>query len=103
MKKIKIKKGDKVLVISGENKGTSGSVLKVLYNENKAIVEGVNMVKRHTKPSAESPKGGIIEKQLPVAISNLSLLTKSGDKTKVGYRFEDGKKVRYSKKSNEIL
>ena len=69
----------------------------------KAIVEGVNMVKRHTKPSAESPKGGIIEKQLPVAISNLSLLTKSGDKTKVGYRFEDGKKVRYSKKSNEIL
>ena len=103
MKKIKIKKGDKVIVISGENKGTSGSVLKVLYNENKAIVEGVNMVKRHTKPSAESPKGGIIEKLLLVAISNLSLLTKSGDKTKVGYRFEDGKKVRYSKKSNEIL
>ena len=103
MKKIKIKKGDKVMVISGENKGTSGSVLKVLYNENKAIVEGVNMVKRHTKPSAESPKGGIIEKQQPVAISNLSLLTKCGDKTKVGYRFEDGKKVRYSKKSNEIL
>ena len=56
MKKIKIKKGDKVMVISGENKGTSGSVLKVLYNDNKAIVEGVNMVKRHTKPSAESPK-----------------------------------------------
>ena len=103
MKKIKIKKGDKVMVISGENKGTSGSVLKVLYTENKAIVEGVNMVKRHTKPSAESPKGGIIEMLLPVAISNLSLLTKSGDKTKVGYRFEDGKKVRYSKKSNEIL
>ena len=60
MKKIKIKKGDKVLVISGENKGTSGSVLKVLYNDNKAIVEGVNMVKRHTKTSAESPKGVII-------------------------------------------
>ena len=103
MKKIKIKKGDKVIVISGENKGSIGSVLKVLYNNNKAIVEGVNMVKKHAKPSAENPKGGIIEKQLPLEISNLSLLTKSGEKTKVGYKFEDGKKVRYSKKSNEIL
>ena len=103
MKKIKIKKGDKVMVISGENKGSIGSVLKVLYNNNKAIVEGVNMVKKHAKPSAENPKGGIIEKQLPLEISNLSLLTKSGEKTKVGYKFEDGKKVRYSKKSNEIL
>ena len=103
MKKIKIKKGDKVIVISGENKGSTGSVLKVLYNKNKAIVEGVNMVKRHTKPSAETPKGGIIEKQLPLEISNLSLLTKSGEKTKVGYKFENEKKVRYSKKSNEIL
>jgi len=90
-------------VISGENKGSTGSVLKVLYNNNKAIVEGVNMVKKHAKPSAENPKGGIIEKQLPLEISNLSLLTKSGEKTKVGYKFEDGKKVRYSKKSNEIL
>ncbi len=91
------------MVISGENKGSIGSVLKVLYNNNKAIVEGVNMVKKHAKPSAENPKGGIIEKQLPLEISNLSLLTKSGEKTKVGYKFEDGKKVRYSKKSNEIL
>ena len=103
MKKIKIKKGDKVVIISGENKGSSGLVLQVLYNSNKAIVEGVNMVKKHTKPSAENPKGGIIEKQLPLDISNLSLLTKSGEKTKVGYKFEDGKKLRYSKKSNEIL
>tara|TARA_B100000029_G_C17138410_1_gene801436 strand:+ start:388 stop:699 length:312 start_codon:yes stop_codon:yes gene_type:complete len=103
MEKIKIKKGDKVIVISGENKGATGSVLKVLYNKNKAIVEGVNIVKRHTKPSAETPKGGIIEKQLPLAISNLSLITKNGEKTRVGYRLEDGKKVRYSKKSNEIL
>ncbi len=90
-------------MISGENKGATGSVLKVLYNKNKAIVEGVNIVKRHTKPSAETPKGGIIEKQLPLAISNLSLITKNGEKTRVGYRLEDGKKVRYSKKSNEIL
>ena len=74
---------------------------------NKYVPEYVNvlynMVKRHTKPSAETPKGGIIEKLLPLEISNLSLLTKSGEKTKVGYKFEDGKKVRYSKKSNEIL
>ncbi len=85
MKKIKIKKGDKVMVISGENKGSTGSVLKVLYNNNKAIVEGVNMVKKHAKPSAENPKGGIIEKQLPLEISNLSLLTKSGEKTKSSF------------------
>ena len=65
MKKIKIKKGDKVVVISGENKGSSGSVLQVLYNSNKAIVEGLNMVKRHTKPSAENPKGGS-NKKLPL-------------------------------------
>ena len=103
MKKIKIKKGDKVVVISGDNKGLSGSVLQVLYNSNKAIVEGVNIVKKHTKPSAENPKGEIIEKQLTIHISNLSLLTKKNEKTKVGYKFEDGKKLRYSKKSNEIL
>ena len=66
MNKIKIKKGDQVIVITGENKGTKGTVLKVLYNSNKALVEGVNTVKRHTKPSSENPKGGIIEKQLPI-------------------------------------
>ena len=66
MNKIKIKKGDQVLVIAGENKGSKGAVLKVLYNSNKALVEGVNTVKRHTKPNSENPKGGIIEKQLPI-------------------------------------
>ena len=91
MKKIKIKKGDKVVVISGENKGSSGSVLQVLYNSNKAIVEGLNMVKRHTKPSAENPKGGIIEKQLPLDISNLSLLTKVVKKQKLDTNLKMGK------------
>ena len=98
----KIRTGDQVIVTAGKDKGKQGSITKILSN-GRCYVSGGQMVKRHTKPSAESPKGGIIEKQLPVAISNLSLLTKNGDKTKVGYRFEDGKKVRYSKKSNEIL
>ena len=86
MNKIKIKKGDQVLVIAGENKGAKGTVLKILYNSNKAIVEGVNTVKRHTKPSSENPKGGIVEKQLPINISNLSLMTKDGEKTRIGYK-----------------
>jgi len=103
MNKIKIKKGDQVLVISGENKGAKGSVLKVLYNSNKALVEGVNTVKRHTKPNSENPKGGIIEKQLPIDISNLSLMTKDGEKTRVGFDIKDGKKIRISKKTKESI
>jgi large subunit ribosomal protein L24 len=90
-------------VIAGVHKGTKGSVLKVLYTSNKALVEGVNTVKRHTKPSSENPKGGIIEKLLPINISNLSLMTKDGEKTRVGYKIEDGKKVRISIKSKEII
>ena len=101
MNKIKIKKGDQVMVITGEYKGTKGTVLKVLYNSNKALVEGVNTVKRHTKPNSENPKGGIIEKQLPINISNISLMTKEGEKTRIGYKNEDGKKVRISTKSKE--
>ena len=77
--------------------------MKVLYTSNKALVEGVNTVKRHTKPSSENPKGGIIEKLLPINISNLSLMTKDGEKTRVGYKIEDGKKVRISIKSKEII
>tara|TARA_B100000886_G_C20367958_1_gene468216 strand:- start:487 stop:798 length:312 start_codon:yes stop_codon:yes gene_type:complete len=103
MNKIKIKKGDQVLVIAGENKGSKGEVLKVLYNSNKAIVAGVNTVKRHTKPNSENPKGGIIEKQLPIDVSNLSLMTKDGERTRVTFDKQDGKKVRLSKKSKEII
>ncbi|MEK9755537.1 MAG: 50S ribosomal protein L24 [Bacteroidota bacterium] len=103
MNKIKIKKGDQVLVIAGENKGAKGSVLKVLYNSNKALVEGVNTVKRHTKPNSENPKGGIIEKQLPIDISNLSLMTKDGEKTRVGFEIKDGTKIRISKKTKESI
>ncbi|HEX9824979.1 MAG TPA: 50S ribosomal protein L24 [Flavobacteriaceae bacterium] len=103
MTKFKIKSGDTVQVITGDNKGTEGKVLKIFVDKNKAIVEGVNMVKKHTKPSAKSPQGGIVEKEAPIHISNLSLLTKKGETTRVGYRMEGDKKVRFSKKSNEVI
>ena len=103
MNKIKIKKGDKVRVLAGSNKGAEGIVAKVLRESNKAIVEGVNLVKKHSKPSAENPQGGIREKEAPIQISNLTLLTTDGEPTRVGYRMEGDKKVRFSKKSNEVI
>ncbi len=103
MTKFKIKSGDTVRVIAGDHKGLEGKILKVLTDKNKAIVEGVNMVKKHTKPSAQSPQGGIVEKEAPIQMSNLSLLTAKGETTRVGYRMEGDKKVRFSKKSNEVI
>jgi|TARA_B110000037_G_scaffold88635_1_gene105001 large subunit ribosomal protein L24 len=103
MGKLKIKTGDTVRVISGDHKGSEGKVIKVILDKNKAIVEGVNMVKKHMKPSAQSPQGGIVEKEALIQISNLSLLTSKGETTRVGYKMEDGKKVRFSKKSNEVI
>ena len=103
MTKFKIKTGDTVQVITGDNKGTEGKVLKIFKDKNKAVVEGVNMVKKHTKPSAKNPQGGIVEKEAPIHISNLSLLTKKGETTRVGYKMEGDKKVRFSKKSNEVI
>ncbi|MCZ6594967.1 MAG: 50S ribosomal protein L24 [Bacteroidetes bacterium] len=104
MGKLKIKSGDKVIVIAGDHKGIEGNVLRMLLDKNKAIVEGVNIVKKHEKPSAANPQGGITEKEAPIHISNLSLLDpKSGEATRVGYRMEDGKKVRFAKKSNQVL
>ena len=90
-------------VIAGAHKGSEGTVLKILVANNKAIVEGVNLAKKHNKPSAQNPQGGIAEKEAPIQISNLSLLTADGKPTRVGYRMEDGVKVRYAKKSNEVL
>ena len=103
MNKIKIKKGDKVRVLAGSHKGAEGEVVKVLRETNKAIVEGVNLVKKHAKPSAENPQGGIQEKEAPIQISNLTLLTADGQATRVGYRMEGDVKVRFSKKSNEVI
>ena len=103
MGKLKIKTGDTVRVIAGDHKGSEGKIIKVLLDKNKAIVEGVNMVKKHMKPSAQSPQGGIVEKEASIQISNLSLLTSKGETTRVGYKVEDGKKVRFAKKSNEVI
>lgn len=103
MTKLKIKSGDVVKVIAGDHKGSEGKVLTILREKNKAIVEGVNMVSKHQKPSAQNPQGGIVKKEAPIQISNLSLLTSKGEITRVGYRMEGDKKVRFSKKSNEVL
>ena len=103
MGKLKIKTGDTVRVIAGDHKGSEGKVLAVFIEKNKAIVEGVNMIKKHMKPSAENPQGGIVEKEAALRISNLSLINSKGETTRVGYRTEDGKKVRYAKKSNEVI
>lgn len=104
MIKLKIKSGDIVRVIAGDHKGSEGKVLRVDREKNKAIVEGVNMVSKHTKPSAKSPQGGIVKKEAPLHISNLSLIDpKSKSVTKTGTRTEGDKKVRFSKKSNQVL
>tara|TARA_B100000795_G_scaffold239005_1_gene200436 strand:- start:515 stop:826 length:312 start_codon:yes stop_codon:yes gene_type:complete len=103
MKKFKIRKGDNVRVIAGAQKGSEGKIVKIISESGRVIVEGVNLVKKHTKPSAQSPQGGIIEKESSIDISNLSILTSDGNTTRIGYRIEDDKKVRYSKKSNEVL
>ena len=103
MRKLKIKTGDNVRVIAGDHKGSEGKIIKVSLEKNKVIVEGVNMVKKHMKPSAQSPQGGIVEKEASIQISNLSLLTSKGETTRVGYKMEEGKKVRFAKKSNEVI
>jgi large subunit ribosomal protein L24 len=104
MIKLKIKSGDIVRVIAGDHKGSEGKVLKVDREKNKAIVEGINMVSKHTKPSAKSPQGGIVKKEAPIQISNISLIDpKTKETTRVGIRVEGDKKVRFSKKSNQVL
>ena len=104
MIKLKIKSGDTVRVMAGDHKGSEGKVLKVLRDKNKAIVEGVNMVSKHTKPSAKNPQGGIVKKEAPIHISNIALVDpKSKETTRTGVRTEGDKKVRFSKKSNQVL
>ncbi|MFT5753533.1 MAG: large subunit ribosomal protein L24 [Flavobacterium sp.] len=104
MTKLKVKSGDLVRVIAGDHKGEEGKIVTILREKNKAIVEGVNMVSKHTKPSATNPQGGIVKKEAAVHISNLSLIDpKSKETTKVGFKQEGDKKVRFSKKSNQVL
>jgi large subunit ribosomal protein L24 len=104
MPKLKIKKGDHVVVITGKNKGKKGEVLKVLPDENCAIVSGVAVVKRHQRQTA-SQEGGIVSKEAPIHISNLALEDpKDGKPTRVGYKFlKDGRKVRFARRSGEVI
>ncbi len=102
--KFRIKKGDRVIVIAGRDKGAKGEVLKVLRKEGRAIVKGVNMVKRHQKQT-QSAEGGIISREAPIQISNLAHVDpKDGRPTRVGYKvLDDGRKVRFAKRSGEII
>ena len=103
--KLHIKKGDTVCVIAGDNKGQQGKVLKVEVSKQRAIVEGVNLVKKATKPNAKNPQGGIVEQEAPIHISNLQVLDpQSGKPTRVGRRTNaEGKLVRFAKKSGEEI
>ena len=100
MSKLHIKKGDEVIVLAGKNKNSKGKVLKVLVKEEKAIVEGVNMVSKSTKPNAQNPQGGIIKQEAPIHISNISLIDpKSGKPTRVSIKHDGKNVIRVSKKS----
>lgn len=104
-KSCNIKKNDTVMVIAGKEKGKSGKVLRIIPKKDRAIVEKLNMVKRHMRPGAYSRQGGILERESPIHISNLMLLcSKCTDPTRVGYRIlEDNRKVRYCKKCDEVI
>jgi large subunit ribosomal protein L24 len=103
MSKIKIKKGDVVRIISGASRGKEGKVLEILVDAEKALVEGQNMVSRHTKPNTKNPQGGIIKKEAPIHISNLLVIDGKGNPTRIGRRVENGKIIRFSKKSGEVI
>jgi len=100
--KLKIKSGDTVRVMTGDHKGEEGKIVVIFPSENRAIVEGVNMISKHQKPNAQNPQGGIVKKEASIHISNLMLLEK-GEVTKVGFRMEGDKKVRFSKKSDKAI
>jgi len=104
-RKFHIKKGDLVKVISGDSKGQEGKVLEVIFKKERAIVEGVNMIKKHTKPNSTNPDGGIIEQEAAIHISNLMLIDPSSKKpTRIGRKLDENNKlVRYSKKTGEEI
>ena len=106
MAKIKIKKNDTVIVTTGNSKGVKGKVIKVYPSESRAMVEGANMISKHTKPNAANPQGGIVKQEAKLHISNLMLIDpKSGEATKIGRKVDEktGKIVRYSKNSGEVI
>lgn len=100
----KLKKGDKVIVLAGREKGRKGEIIRMLPADDRAVVSGLNKVKRHTRPAAGNP-GGIVEKEAPIHLSNLAIEDpKDGKPTRVGFRFlDDGRKVRFAKRSGEVI
>jgi len=101
----KIRRDDEVVILAGKDKGKTGKITKVLVESGKVFVEGVNLIKKHTKPVPQLQQpGGIIEKEAPLQVSNVAILNpKSGKADRVGFRFEDGKKVRFFKSDNELI
>lgn len=103
MPKLKIKKGDQVVVLSGEDKGKTGEVVKSMPKDSKVVVQGINLVKKHQKPSQTTP-GGIVTKEAPIDISNVAVVDpKTGKATKIAYKEVNGKKVRVARKSGEVI
>jgi large subunit ribosomal protein L24 len=100
-----VKKGDTVIVIAGKDKGKKGRVLAAYPKKDRVLVEGINLVKKHSRPSQANPQGGIVTQEAPIHVSNVSLIDpKTGNATRIGYKvLENGKKVRYAKKSGEII
>ena len=99
----KIKKGDRVVLLTGKDKGRQGRVLQVMPKEERVIVEGLNMVQRHTRASQTDPQGGIKHKEAPVHVSNVAIVDSKGKPTRVGFKVEDGKKVRVAKTTGEVI
>ncbi|CAN7290627.1 50S ribosomal protein L24 [Phenylobacterium sp. LjRoot219] len=99
----KIKKGDRVVVLTGKDKGRQGAVLKVFPKEQRVLVEGLNMVQRHTRPTQFDPQGGIKNKEAPLHVSNVAVVDSQGKATRVGFRVEGDKKVRFAKTTGEVI
>ena len=99
----KIRKGDRVVVLTGKDKGRQGAVLKVFPKEERVLVEGLNIVHRHTRPSQGDPQGGIKNKEAPLHVSNVALVDSKGKATRVGFRMEGDKKVRFAKTTGEVV
>jgi len=99
----KIKKGDRVMLLAGKDKGRTGNVLKVMPKDSRVLVSGLNMVQRHTRPSQGDPQGGIKHKEASVHVSNVAIVDTNGKPTRVGFKVEDGKKVRVAKTTGEVI
>ena len=99
----KIKKGDRVVVLTGKDKGRQGSVLQVLPKESRVVVQGLNMVQRHTRPSQADPQGGVKNKEAPLHVSNVAIVDSKGKPTRVGFRLDGDKKVRFAKTTGEVI